>query len=92
MLTSELYWRNWNPDNTWESIVATLRWVREGRIRTDILAHVVRERSDIFTVLFSDKPCFAGVESPVFTTMEDAKAYASMTCLLVLGEDANAYQ
>jgi hypothetical protein len=91
MLTSELYWRDWNPNNTWESIVATLRRVRKDQIRNDILAHVVRE-SGMFLVEFAANPCFVGIESPLFTTMEDAKAYASMTCLLVLGGDANAYQ
>jgi len=88
MLTSELYWKDWQPRNSWESIVATLLRVKADQIRNVILAHVVRVYGPqrLFTVDFKLSSLYV-TESPTFVKLEDAKAYAHMTCLLTFKEN-----
>ena len=88
MLTSELYWKDWQPRNTWGSIVATLRQVKTDQIRNEVLAHVVCVYGPqrLFTVDFKLSSLYV-FEPPMFNTVEEAKAYAHMTCLLILKEN-----
>jgi hypothetical protein len=81
MLTSDLSWTDWQALH-WESIVCSLRQTNKDH---SVLAHVVRV-GDMFTVGFNLSSLYA-TEPPVFSTIEDAKAYTCMTCLLILKEN-----
>ena len=81
MLTSELRWTDWQALH-WESIVCSLRQTNGDH---SVLAHVVRV-GDMFTVAFKLSSLYV-TKSPVFSTLEEAKAYAFMTCLLILKEN-----
>ena len=81
MLTSDLSWTDWQALH-WESIVCSLRQTNGDH---SVLAHVVRV-GDMFTVGFNLSSLYAS-EPPVFSTIEDAKAYTCMTCLLILKEN-----
>ena len=81
MLTSDLSWTDWQAQH-WESIVCSLRQTNGDH---SVLAHVVRV-GDMFTVGFNLSSLYA-TEPPVFSTIEDAKAYTCMTCLLILKEN-----
>lgn len=93
MLTSDLYWTDWRAtNNAWESVLLTLRRIERNTNGSEVMAHVVRVGDPLpieglFTAEFVAEPCFADVHPPVFYTIEDAKAYAHMTCLLILKEN-----
>ncbi len=89
MLTSDLYWRHSRqPDY----VAATLRWIRKAHIYNEAVAQVLTMYGPqrMFRVEFN-LTALKNIESPTFNTIDDAKAYAYMTCLLTLREDANAY-
>ena len=88
MLTSDLYWTDWRAtNNAWESIVLTLRRIERSTNGSEVVAHVVRVGSPAreFTVEFTFSE--GEIRSPLFDTIEDAKAYTHMTCLLILKEN-----
>jgi hypothetical protein len=88
MLTSELYWRekSWDID----SAVATLRWIRATHVYNEVVAvvHTMYGPQRLFFVGFN-LTALKDIESPTFVKLEDAKAYAYMTCLLTLKEIAH---
>lgn len=86
MLTSDLYWTDWRAtNNAWESVLLTLRRIERNKKGSEVVAHVVR-MGNMFTAEFTLSSLYVA-ESPVFTTIEDAKAYTCMTCLLILKEN-----
>lgn len=98
MLTSDLYWRDTGPPYRWNEAkqrqpVAVLRIIRPWSIYNIILARIVRFRDPeylryVYQVEFANEiEELRKLDSPVFTAEEEAKAYAHMTCLLILKEN-----
>lgn len=78
-----------------QGVVAILRLIQPNAIFNVPVAHVVRainadHLGPIYRVGFEGRyfSSLKGIESPLFDTIDGAKAYAHMTCLLILREGA----
>jgi hypothetical protein len=84
-------WKNRLPSS--RGVVAILRLIQSNTIFNVAVAHVVRTKSTDYLgpryrVEFDGRyfSGLKGIESPLFDTIDEAKAYAHMTCLLTLKE------